>query len=124
MGKLRLSHSVSSSNKDVRNIQPGNKLVFLSGLLSIFPIIFFTETRPGHRTGEKSRRAVAHSQTHCSQATELKTVMFGDLPLSLFTLACVDSWVVSLLDLNYFQVAQISRMERILLIKIKFSFDH
>lgn len=50
--------------------------------------------------------------------------MFGDLPQCPFKLACVDSWVVSLLDLNYFQVAQISRMERILLIQIKFSFDH
>lgn len=42
--------------------------------------------------------------------------MFGALPQSPFKLACVDTWVVSLWDLNYFQVAQISRMEKILLI--------
>ena len=50
--------------------------------------------------------------------------MFGHLPQSPFKPACVDSWVVSLLDLNYFQMAQISKMERILFIKIQFSFDH
>nr|KAF6322484.1 hypothetical protein mPipKuh1_008485 [Pipistrellus kuhlii] len=105
-------------NRDIANIQAYKKIVFLFWVL---PIKSSIETNSPLRG---SPRAASCPQVHCSQAV----IILGSSCLVICP-SLLSSWPVrtvgySLSDLNYFQVVQISRMEMILLIQIKFSFDH